>query len=200
MKRNNKWVWLMLVLMLPLCAWLGVRTYERELGRLPVFSQVQYDSSYVFTDQHAQSFTFSNHAKQLTVANFFFTSCPVICPKMTKQLLRVQKAFESQPNIQLLSFTVDPAHDRPEVLSRYADTYGIRWTLLTGTKPALYKLARNAFRLVATEGDGGPTDFIHSDQLVLVDDRGNIRGYYEGTDADAVDELIHDLKQLQHER
>lgn len=189
----------MLVLVLPLTAWLGVRTYESRLGRLPVYSQVQFDSAYVFIDQHAQPFNYRNQYQRVTVGNFFFTSCPVICPKMTRQLLRVQEAFGGDKEIQMLSFTVDPAHDQPEVLRDYAKRYGIRWQLLTGDKPALYRLARNAYHITATEGDGGPTDFIHSDQLVLLDKQGRVRGYYEGTNANQVDELIHDLKQLRNE-
>lgn len=197
MDYKRKWIWAIMVLVLPLIAWLGVRAYEREFVALPIYSQLQTDSSYVFIDQHAAPFVLEQKNNRVTVASFFFTSCPIVCPKMMKQLLRVQAALGEE--VRMLSFTVDPAHDDPNILNQYATKHGIHWQLITGDKPSLYRLARNGFRLIATEGDGGPTDFIHSDQLVLLDGQSRIRGYYEGTDAAAVDMLIHDIKQLKHE-
>lgn len=190
----------MAVLVLPMMAWLGVRAYEYRYAPLPRFSQIEeHLKADVFSDQHGNAFSLNNNKGRITVNCFFFTRCPVICPKMTKQMLRVQQAFDKDERVQLLSFSVDPDHDDAKVLTAYAQRYGIHWKLITGNKPLLYRLARNAFRLTATDGDGGPTDFIHSDQLVLVDGAGGIRGYYEGTDSKAVDLLIHDIKQLEHE-
>jgi protein SCO1 len=197
MDRNKIWIWVIMVLVLPLTAWLGVRAYEKQFVALPIYSQLPSDSSYVFIDQHAAPFVLKQQRNRVTVASFFFTRCPIVCPKMTKQLLRVQEALGKE--VRMLSFTVDPAHDDVTVLNQYATKYGIHWQLITGDKPSLYRLARHGFHLTATDGDGGPTDFIHSDQLVLLDGQSRIRGYYAGTDAAAVDNLIHDIKQLKHE-
>jgi protein SCO1/2 len=87
-------------------------------------------------------------------------------------------------------------------LQKYAQRFSIntrQWQLLTGSKQAIYKLARNSFEIVATDGDGGPDDFIHSEKLVLVDRQRRIRGYYDGTDDTAIKNLIRDIKKLQHE-
>lgn len=194
---------MMAVLVLPLMAWLGVRAYEYRYAPLPKYSAIDEKlKEDVFSDQYDSTLSLNDYKGRITVNNFFFTRCPLVCPKMTKQLLRVQQAFAGDERVQLLSFSVDPDHDTGAVLRNYAGRYAVQydnWRLITGSKPLLYRLARNAFRLTATDGDGGPSDFIHSDQLVLVDGAGTIRGYYQGVDSKAVDLLIHDIKQLEHE-
>lgn len=135
---------------------------------------------------------------KVVVAGFFFASCPTICPKMTKSLKRVQQEF-AKDEVVIFYHSVDPKRDSIEVLSRYGERYGIdpiNWHLLTGDKRQIYLLARNSYFVTAIEGDGGPTDFIHSELLVLVDSRGRIRGYYDGTDKESVDGLLEDATSL----
>ena len=122
---------------------------------------------------------------------------------MTRSLKTVQDAFEEERDgILFNSFSIDPGRDHPGRLKIYAQKFSIatdNWQFLTGDKKDIYKLARNGFRIVATDGDGGPNDFIHSEKLVLIDRQRRIRGYYDGTNLEDVNNLIHDIKKLQHE-
>ena len=159
---------------------------------IPEFSFTNYDGSNV-TDE-----TFEN---KIFVADFFFTSCPTICPKMSSQMHRVQKEFEDKDDVKLISFTVDPDNDTVETLAAYAKEYNAindKWYLVTGSKTSLYDLARQGFFVTAIPGDGGPEDFIHSEMLVLVDKENRIRGYYDGTDPYDVKRLIEEIKLLQN--
>lgn len=142
--------------------------------------------------------------KQLTgyiyVADFFFTRCGSICPKMSTQLTRVQEEFSKDASVKIVSFTVDPKHDSVEVLKKYATEYGAiedKWRFVTGTKDSIYALAQKGYYITAMEDTAHPLDFIHSDKLVLVDKNGWIRGYYNGTDLKEVDKLITEIKVLQ---
>ncbi|MBC7893531.1 MAG: SCO family protein [Sphingobacteriaceae bacterium] len=140
---------------------------------------------------------------KIHVADFFFSRCESICPKLSAQLSRVQEVFSVNPAIQLVSYTVDPDHDTPDVLRRYASEYDARpgkWLFLTGNKTQLYHLAQKGYFVpVLAEGDGNekPNEtFTHSEKLVLVDKAGIIRGYYDGTDKKEVDRLILEIRVL----
>ena len=140
---------------------------------------------------------------RIVIVDFFFTSCATICPDMTKSLRRVQEKYRNDKDVVITSFTVDPVSDSSPVLRDYAAQYGIaneQWQLLTGDKKEIYRLARNDFRVVATEGDGGPGDFIHSEKLILLDRSRRIRGYYDGTSEKEVNKLIKDIKKLRNEK
>jgi len=120
---------------------------------------------------------------------------------MTNSLKKVQQAFK-EDEILIRSFSVDPERDSVAQLRKYAGQFGINtsnWELLTGDKKEIYKFARNGFMIVATDGDGGPNDFIHSEKLVLIDKQKRIRGYYDGTSGNQVKQLIADIKKLKHE-
>ena len=138
---------------------------------------------------------------KIVVADFFFTTCPTICPKMTASLKKVGEIYQDD-EVLINSFTVDPEKDDPKKLTAYIKKFNLpveNWDLLTGSKKEIYKLARNSFMVVATDGDGGPGDFIHSENLVLVDKKKRIRGYYDGTDKNEVEQLIIDIKKLKNE-
>ncbi|RAJ10961.1 protein SCO1/2 [Chitinophaga skermanii] len=208
---KHKTAWVLVVMIVPLLAWLAVRAYENKFEALPVYSNfanwdVKNDTTqlhgYVFQTQSGSDYSIQQTGHKIIVANYFFARCPIVCPKMMKQLKKVQAAFLTDDNVQMLSFSVDPKHDSSAVLAQFANRYQIqesKWRLLTGDKPQLYRLARNGFRVTATEGDGGENDFIHSEQLILLDPQGRIRGYYTGTEEKAVEQLIHDIKKLEHE-
>jgi protein SCO1/2 len=121
---------------------------------------------------------------------------------MTNSLKTVQEAYKDDPTILLHSISIDPERDSATQLRKYADQYEINtknWSLLTGNKKDIYKMARNSFMIVATDGDGGPDDFIHSEKLVLIDTKKRIRGYYDGTSSKEVNQLIRDIKKLKNE-
>ena len=113
----------------------------------------------------------------------------------------VQQANFTNTDFQLISFTVDPERDDVARLNDYALNMDIKnnWQLLTGEKKQIYRLARNSFKIVATDGDGGPDDFIHSELLVLIDKKKRIRGYYNGTLEQEVTTLIKDIERLRRE-
>ena len=121
---------------------------------------------------------------------------------MTKNLKDVAIAFKNDHEILISSFTVDPYRDSARQLKSFSKRMNIdnsNWHLLTGDKKEIYRLARNSFFIVATDGDGGPADFIHSEKLVLIDKQKRIRDYYEGTNEREVQRLIHDIKKLREE-
>ena len=143
---------------------------------------------------------------KIYVADFFFTTCGGICPKMTKQMVRIQNEFKDDDRVMLVSHTVTPDHDTVEVMKKYADKYGAdhkKWLFLTGNKKEIYGLARRAYFIVkaAQEGedDGSGSDFIHTENFVLIDAKKRIRGYYSGIRESSVDSLMNDIRQLLEE-
>ncbi len=139
-------------------------------------------------------------------AEYFFTTCGTICPIMTKEMERVAEHFEGEKNFRILSFTVDPDTDDVTQMNAYAKSHGAnpkQWHFLTGTKKDLYTLARTSFFLLKPAeaenlGDAG-SDFIHTNNFVLVDKKGRIRGYYDGTSTKEVDHMMEDISLLLEE-
>lgn len=162
-------------------------------------------------DQDSNEISDAIFKGKIHVANFFFTTCGTICPKMSTEMMRVQHAFEKDTNVVIFSYTVDPEHDTPLVLKEYASQHKAiknKWYFLTGDKKTIYDLARNSYYLVAGEGDGGPEDFIHSEMFTLIDKEGRIRGgrdkkgnmlTYDGTNILDVNRLIEDIAVLKLE-
>ena len=159
-----------------------------------------------FLDQNGKKVTHKDVEKKVFVAEYFFTSCGSICPIMNKQMKRVQRAYELEKNFEILSFTVDPEVDDVEKMKEYALGHGAndaQWHFLTGKKEELYALARKSFFVLKPAeaenlGDAG-SDFIHTNNFVLVDKKRRIRGYYDGTSTSSVDSLIHDIGHLLNE-
>lgn len=199
-------------LLAPVLAYVLLSWYNQKAGALPY-----YGPGYIIRDRppfyEVPGFTFLDQDSLVTtgkfvedrvwVGHYFFTTCPSICPKMMNSLAGVDEAFRGNARVRFVSFTVDPDHDTPRVLKAYALSKGIdghRWQLLTGDKKDLYRYARNALSIVATDGDGGPGDFIHSEKLVLIDRNRNIRGYYDGTEPREIKQLINDINRLLQEQ
>jgi protein SCO1/2 len=199
------------VFIIPILGFALFNFYEKRWGALPVLGDVKINngveephhiSDFKLTNQDGIKVTTGSWANKIIVADFFFTHCPSICPKMTGQLKRVQQKFMTDPHVRINSFSVDPEDDSVVQLKKYATRFQInneKWDLLTGSKKEIYVLARNSFMVVATDGDGGPADFIHSNKLVLVDTKKRIRGYYDGTNEKEVDQLLTDIKKLENE-
>ena len=139
------------------------------------------------------------YENNIYVTDFFFTTCPSICPIMTKNMAALQESLSEYSQVKLLSFSVTPAIDSVAQLKRYAIKNNIddsRWNLVTGDKKEIYALARKSYLVVKDDGDGGPYDMIHTENFVLVDAQKRIRGYYDGTQATAMDTLLEDIKIL----
>jgi protein SCO1/2 len=181
--------------------------------RLPVFfaiDSIQIDGEYKVTDAQAiPDFKFVNYTNdtvyghqfdnKIRVFDFVFTTCGGICPKMTKQLSRAQEFVRNDTNVVFITFTVDPGYDTPEILAKYAKQYQAmpNWYFLTGSKDSIYHLGQNAFYLTTRQNEKDPLDFLHSDKLILVDQKGWIRGYYNGTLEKEVDRLVTEIKVLE---
>jgi protein SCO1 len=184
--------------------------YEKRVQSLPLYPAAVNGSKaegnlaipdFTLIDQNGEKWGSAEWKDKIVVADFFFASCPVVCPKMTNNVQLVQREFGDE-EIVFVSFSIDPVRDDPKRLMQFAERYQLdlsNWHLLTGDKREIYRLARNGFRLVAADGDGGPDDFIHSEKLVLIDRERRVRGYYSGTDDGEVKKLITDIIKLQHE-
>ncbi len=156
-------------------------------------------TEFKLTDQLGRTITLADLEGHIVVADFFFTTCPTICPKMSVEMARVQEAFKDEPRVKLLSHSVTPETDTPEVLLEYAERHGAehaKWHFLTGDRQQIYHLARRSYFAAMDEGDGGPDDFVHTENFVLVDGQRRLRGFYDGTSEKDVDRLIKDLKKL----
>ena len=137
------------------------------------------------------------------VTDFFFTTCPTICPLMKRQMVRIYEAYDNNPDLVLVSHTVDPETDTVEVLHNFAEGLGIetkRWQLLTGPQEEIFAIAKNNYMLGALKDENSPGGYIHSGSFVLVNKDKKILGYYDGTDAKEVDKLITDLRGLLDEK
>lgn len=139
---------------------------------------------------------------KIRIVDFFFTRCTTICPVMNENMARVQQHFKDDDDILLMSHSVTPEMDGVEELSAYAERFGAiseRWWLMTGPKADIYDLARKSYFAVLDEGDGGMQDFIHTENVVLVDPLGRLRGYYDGTSTKEMNRLIADVALLKGE-
>jgi len=154
--------------------------------------------AFQFTNQDNQPVTNHTLDGKIYVADFFFTSCPTICPKMKTQLKRVYDKYKGNPDVMLLSHTIDPQHDTPAVLKEFADGLGVKgnqWQFVTGDKEKLFATGKN-YMVVATEDKAEPGGLLHSGHFVLVDKDKHVRGMYDGTTEEGANKLIADMDKL----
>lgn len=162
-----------------------------------------------FTDQNEKTITNNDFEGKVYVIEFFFTTCPSICPIMTENMIKIQNEFLGNPKVGIASFSIDPAHDTPQVLKEYAKNKGItkpQWHLLTGEKEKIFKLANEGFNLYVGETSEVEGGFEHSGFFALIDQEGNIRSrkdengnpivYYDGLDDKGIQMLKEDIKKL----
>ncbi len=157
---------------------------------------------FTFINQNNDLISEKEIEDKVFVAEYFFTTCTSICPIMNGEMQRVYAKYKSQDDFRILSFTVDPEVDSVGVMNAYAEEHGAgsKWHFLTGNKENLYKLARKSFFVLKPAeaeniGDAG-SDFIHTNNFVLVDKQRRIRGYYDGTSPSSVDSLMIDIGRL----
>lgn len=164
-------------------------------------------ANFSFQNQNNKTITQNDYDDIIYVADFFFTTCPTICPKMTDNMVWLQDKIKNMPDVKLLSFSVTPDIDTPEVLRKYADEKGVidaKWNLLTGDKKAIYYLARQSYLAVKTQTTGELYDMVHTENFILIDKNKRIRGFYDGTNLDKdkgddtknVTQLLEDIKWL----
>jgi protein SCO1/2 len=140
-------------------------------------------------------------AGKIYIADFFFTSCPTICPKMRTQLLRVYGKYQDNARVMLLSHTIDPRHDSVAVLKEYAQSMGVntwKWHFVTGEKDSVYAVAQR-YLVSAIKDSDSASGVVHSGAFVLVDANRHVRGIYDGTDPVQVDRLLQEIPVLLRE-
>lgn len=153
-----------------------------------------------FVDQEGKSISNETLRGKVHVANFFFTHCPSLCPKMTTTYQKLQGAFDGNPRVQLVSYSVDPENDTPDRLAAWAREHGVKsatWHLLTGDAATIYTLARTSYFAEKSLGlKKGAGEFLHTENMLLVDGEGHIRGVYNATLASEAERVIEDVKTL----
>lgn len=169
----------------------------------PAYDSIHTIPAFRFTNQYGETITEQNYQGKIYVADFFFTSCPGICKQLTTHLGLVQKAFQDDSRVLLLSHSVTPDLDSVPVLLKYAAAFGVqkgKWNLVTGNRDQLYTLARRSYFADEDLGEKkSASDFLHTENLLLIDTHRRIRGVYKGTSLQDVNDLIHDIKLLEKE-
>ena len=159
-------------------------------------------ANFKLTNQNGKTISQEDYKEKIYVADFFFTTCPTICPVMTKNMVALQNSFLNDPQVMLLSHSVTPDIDTVAQLKKYALEKGVKdqkWNLVTGDKKEIYRLARKSYLAVKENGDGGPFDMIHTENFVLVDPDKRIRGFYDGTNLEEIAQLLEDIDVLKKE-
>lgn len=156
-------------------------------------------ADFELTNQNGEQVTQNDYKDKIYIADFFFTTCPTICPIMTKNMAIIQARIKNDDDVLLLSHSVTPDIDSVPQLKKYALKEGVldnKWNLVTGDKKQIYELARRSYLAVKTDGDGGPFDMIHTENFILVDKERRIRGFYDGTNPEEIEKLMGDLEIL----
>ena len=197
-----------LILKLAVVAMLGSCVGYKTDEKLPILGRSEVDAStgdtiyhaiadFSFIDQDSAVVTNGTFRDKIYIADFFFTTCPDICPIMKTQMLRVYDAYKDNPRIGLLSHTIDPKHDDVAVLKEFSDRLEVDtevWKFVTGDKDTIYKLGQTSY--MASMADDANTGLVHSGRFFLVDRERRIRGAYDGTDPESVDYLLIDIQRL----
>jgi protein SCO1 len=183
---------------LPIMGWRDVKQVSRD-------GKVGYDTIYhtipdfAFVNQDGALVTNKTFHDKIYVADFFFTSCPTICPIMKTQMLRVYEKFKDNDDILLLSHSIDPVYDSVPVLKVFSDRLGVdsrKWHFVTGDKDEIYEIGEKSYMVTAQEDADEPGGYLHSGAFILVDKDRRIRGFYDGTKELEVDRLIRDIPTL----
>jgi protein SCO1/2 len=156
-----------------------------------------------FLDQDSAVITGNTFKNKIYVADFFFTSCRTICPIMKTQMLRVYDSIENDPEVLLLSHTIDPEYDTVGRLHDFAERLGVKsdkWHFVTGPKDSIYNIAQTSYFATAMQDNAEPDGFIHSGAFLLIDKQKRIRGKYDGTKEDDVNRLLRDIEKLKQEK
>jgi protein SCO1/2 len=191
------------------CAFVASCNQQEEERKLPILGQKDINGSdtiyhtigpFKFVDQDSSIITNETVKGKIYVADFFFTSCRTICPVMKSQMLRVYESIKDDPQVLLVSHTIDPEYDTVGLLHDYADRLGVKtdkWHFLTGNKDSIYYVAQTGYFATAMEDSDEPGGFIHSGAFLLIDKKGRIRGKYDGTNTEEVNKLLKDIAVLE---
>ncbi len=159
-------------------------------------------ADFALVNQNGDTISQKHYENKIYIADFFFTTCPTICPIMTDNMVKLQEILKDQNDVLLLSHSVTPEIDSVSVLKAYAEKKGVndaKWNMLTGDKKQIYDLARKSYLVAKDEPYGGEYDMIHTENFVLVDTKRRIRGFYDGTNWEEMETLLKDLEILKME-
>jgi protein SCO1/2 len=154
---------------------------------------------FAFVNQYSDTVTEKIVENKIYVTDFFFTTCPTICPVMKKQMVKVYQAYKGNPDVMILSHSIDPEHDTPAVLNKFAKDLGIegqQWQFLTGDKTRIYEIGQNNYMSTAKEDTTVQGGYIHSGAFILVDKEKHVRGMYDGTTEEGTKKLLNDMERL----
>ncbi len=173
---------------------------ERSADGKTVYDTIYHKiADFSFVDQDSSEITNLTFMGKIYIADFFFTSCPTICPRMNAQLLRVYDQFSKNPHIAILSHSIDPFTDSVKVLKEFADRLGVSsgtWHFVTGDQDKIFEIGQKSYMVTAMNDKSEPGGYLHSGALILVDPERRIRGVYDGTKPEAVDQLLDDIPKL----
>ena len=196
--------------------WVGIQIDDRyfqsnsdEIDKTPYFVTIGQVPDFSFTNQDGKTITNETYKGKVYIVEFFFTTCPSICPIMNENMVKIQDEFFGNPKLGIASFSIDPSNDTPPVLKEYSKKYKItnpNWHLLTGDKDEIYKLANEGFNLYVGEDSEVEGGFEHSGFFALIDQDGNIRSrkdengnpiiYYNGLEDSGIQMIKEDIKKL----
>lgn len=179
---------------------LGERDLEKKTVDGKEIEDTIYNTipSYSFVNQSGDTISENIVKGKIYVSDFFFTTCPTICPVMKRQMLKVYAQYKNNKDVMILSHTIDPEHDTPQVLNKFAEDLGVsgnQWQFLTGPKEKIYEIGKN-YMVVAREDKTAEGGFLHSGAFILVDKEKHVRGIYDGTTEDGTKKLISDIQIL----
>ena len=197
--------WKLMLILFPIVT-LGIllwlRNVEVSALRQRTVSSYGPVPGFQISNQNGQPFGSAQLAGKIWIADFIYTTCPGPCPMISSRMSELQKPLE-KTDVRLVSFSVDPQKDTPEVLRRYAEKLQAepgRWDFLTGPKSAIYKISHDGFKLAVSDGSDVQGIPVHSTRMVLVDRHGQIRGYYDATEPEAITKLLADTNHLLREQ
>jgi protein SCO1/2 len=177
--------------------WLKTKVIREPARIVPVMGTVP---AFTLTDQDKKPFGTEDLKGKIWVVDLIFTNCGGTCPMLTSEMATLQKSLTKTPDVHLVSISVDPHNDTPEVLAEYAKKYLAdtrSWHFLTGPVSTIYTIARDGFKLTVDSTAGDPqSPILHSERFVLVDKKGNIRAFYDGTEAETKQKLLADIRDL----
>ncbi len=198
-------VWKVILILIPLVTLallLWLRQLEVNALRQRTVSSYGTVAAFELTNQDGQPFGSTQLLGKIWIADFIYTTCPGPCPMISSRMSELQKPLE-KTDVHLVSFTVDPARDTPQVLRGYAEKLQAepgRWDFLTGPQSTIYNLSRNGFKLAISDGSEEKGLPVHSTRLILVDRHSEIRGYYDAAEADGMTKLLADTNHLLREQ
>ncbi len=176
------------------------KVVEKKVGGKVVYDTIPHTiADFQFVNQDSTLITNDTFKGKVYVADFFFTSCPTICPLMKKQMLRVYERFRANDKVAILSHSIDPTYDNVAVLKSYAEGLGVssdKWHFVTGDEDDIFNIGEKSYMVTAGADETAPGGYIHSGAFLLIDMDRRVRGLYDGTIPDEVDILMNDIDRL----